>query len=173
VLLSGSHFAEAQEHQWAGISSPTSRKLTSISALSDSVLAICSDSGSMVRVNTKTFESSQLQLPVFSAVVSVEKIRMQSNVWKQMVLTRDGHLYRLSDNLIEVVEDTLPESVTSNNDIRKLMNFNIVNNNEIRYGILYGTSKMMKKKEVDGMIIKTIFNLKNFMDKDCLFEGGN
>jgi hypothetical protein len=146
LILSGSHFAEAQEHQWAGISSPTNRKLTSISVLSDSVLAICSDSGSIVRVNTKTFESSLIQLPAFSPVVSAEKIRMQSNAWKQMALTRDGHLYKLSDNLNEVFEDTLPERVTSNNDIRKLMNFNIVNNNEIRYGILYGTNKMMGYK---------------------------
>jgi hypothetical protein len=71
---------------------------------------------------------------------------MQSNNWKYMILTRDGHLYRLSENGNETVEDTLPEIVTGNDDFRKLMDFNIGNNNEIRYGILYGTGKMLGYK---------------------------
>lgn len=147
LLISlSARFAIAQDHNWTGFPTGTNRNFTHISVLSDSVLAICSDSGSLVRINTGTNESELIQLPLYSPVVSVEKIRMQTNGWKQMILTRDGHLFRLPEESTEAIEDTLPETVSSNDDFRKLMDFNIGNNNEIRYGILYGTGKMLGYK---------------------------
>ncbi|HOY95957.1 MAG TPA: hypothetical protein PK509_09485 [Catalimonadaceae bacterium] len=147
LLISlSTRFAIAQDHNWTGFPTGTNRNFTHISVLSDSVLAICADSGSLVRINTGTYESGLIQLPLYSPVVSVEKIRMQTNGWKQMILTRDGHLFRLPEESSEAIEDTLPETVSSNDDFRKLMDFNIGNNNEIRYGILYGTGKMLGYK---------------------------
>ncbi len=138
--------ANAQVHQWAGISSPTNRNLSGIAVLSDSVLVISSDSGSVIRINTKTSASSLIQLPVFSPVVSIDKIHMQNSEWRQMLLTRDGHLFRLSEETNQASADSLPEMVAGHHDFRKLKDFNIGNHNEIRYGILYGTGKMLGYK---------------------------
>jgi hypothetical protein len=136
----------SQIHLWETIPTGNSRNCLQIGTLSDSVFAVSCDSGSFIRYSIPQNQAQIKQLPVLSPVVSIEKVRFSSNSWKNFILTKGGNIYALQDGSAGFIEDTLPATVPSELNFRKLRNFNIAGYNEIRYGIIHGNGQLLGYK---------------------------
>jgi len=136
----------SQIHQWESIPTGTIQHLKSLSNLGENVLSVPGDGGVLLHYSTLSGDWTKIQLPTQESIVSADRIRFLSNQWKNILMTGTGLVYHLADSSTDFEVDTLPEVPTSSGVLHKLLNLNIANINEIRYGILYGNGQLMAFK---------------------------
>jgi hypothetical protein len=75
---------------------------------------------------------------------SIERVLFPSQgIWKNMVITPDCRVFQLSSTVNQLIQDSLPYNLPNNNTLKKLINLNIANNGDLRYG-LAGDSGLLR-----------------------------
>lgn len=135
------------QNPWLLRNSGTQKNLHQIRAVSNEALVIPGDSGVFLRWNTSDPLWSMVQLPTQKPIVSVENILFQSDGSKTLLLTDDGKVFHVQLPDFSWNSDSLPENATPGSKTRKLVHLNIGGNNEIRYGILCDSGKIVACKK--------------------------
>lgn len=135
------------QNPWLLRNSGTQKNLYQIRAVGPDALVIPGDSGAFLRWNTTEPIWNLVQLPTQKPIVSVENILFQSEGSKTLLLTNDGSVFHVQAPDFQWNPDSLPENAPAGSQTRKLVHLNIAGNNEIRYGILCDSGKIVAYKK--------------------------
>lgn len=130
---------------WDPVETGTQKNLFEIKVL-DSALAIPGDSGLLLFRQPESQNWQSIQLPGYSPVVSVETIAFQGNNSRHMVLQANGKVHRILSPSWVPVPDTLPAMPGSGLVCKKLLHLNLSGGNEIRYGIVCDSGRILGYK---------------------------
>jgi len=136
-----------QIHQWNRIQLNTSIDFHEIELVQDSILVLPGDGGKLA-VRSGNGPWRLLQAPENKAFIAVENIKFENSGRKIKISTEDCNIYTLNEgaNGLILQTDSLPAYPAPGRKVIKIVDLNISDVNETRYGIISDSAKILGYK---------------------------
>jgi len=135
----------SQVRVWTRISIPSSRDFFEIEQFNDSTLLLPGDSG-LVALRSKNNLWSLIQSSSRKPMVAAEAIQFENIGRKNKIIASDSKVFSLSETGTGLLPDSLPAYPLPNRIVKKVIDLNISNINETRYGIICDSARIMGYK---------------------------
>lgn len=137
ILNSTAWMLNARAQTWQIIQTGNNQTISEIEAIDSLNWLAISREGWIGRTSNQGSTWNNVQNPVGTGFKSFEKVHFPNlGIWKNLLVNSMGKLYRFDLPGQTLVADTLPYTLPPQIGLQKLVNLNIANNNDIRYGLL-------------------------------------
>jgi len=147
ILCFSVQVSRGQIHQWNIVPLNTNVNFHEIELVQDSILVLPGDAGKLA-VRDRNGVWTLLQAPNNKPFVAVENIRFQNLGRSTKISTDDCSIYTLGQaaNGLELQTDSLPAYPLNGRKVVKIVDLNISNIDETRYGIICDSARILGYK---------------------------